>query len=222
MGAYKLKTELQWPSEVGVRGSVVPSSSAMFGRSFPIGITAVVRTSNNHSHRHVSNNPVSFPLLLQSFHILTVSVRISALRVAIFSVAKFICHCKERQPVDCYHERSSRDRIVCYGSYLFVLRPWAFFKRLTLKIFYNFYRNWPFHIAQKIPHPSNQERISGLTVYLKRFHLLVPCDVEPYQVLLRNLGRILCLTFFFSKFLYPDYNLLAQAQKPFLVLRPNR
>jgi hypothetical protein len=50
---------------------VVPSSSEIFGRSFPIVITAVIRPDSNRCH-----GPVSFPLLFHSFHILTLSVRI--------------------------------------------------------------------------------------------------------------------------------------------------
>jgi hypothetical protein len=64
--------------------SVFPSSSAMLRRSFPINVTAVIRTDSNHCYGHVSNNPVPLPLLFQSFRILTLSVRIYAIKVAIF------------------------------------------------------------------------------------------------------------------------------------------
>ena len=56
-------------SELGE--SVVPSSSEIFGRSFPIVITAVIRPDNNDRH-----GPVSFPIFLHSLHVLTLSVRI--------------------------------------------------------------------------------------------------------------------------------------------------
>jgi hypothetical protein len=51
--------------------SVVPSSCEIFGRCFPLLITAVIRPDNNHCH-----GPVSFPILFHSFHVLTLSFRI--------------------------------------------------------------------------------------------------------------------------------------------------
>lgn len=120
----------------------------------------------------------------------------------IFFITKFICHCKDRRPVRCYRERSSGVKIVCIWKLPISAVTMDVHQKPTIKIFYNFYRNFPFHIAQKIPNPSNHEIISDLTVCLKGLHLLVPCEMESYQVLQLNLGHILCscLTIFFFKF----------------------
>lgn len=163
---------------------VVPASSGIFGRSFPI-VAAVIWPDNSHCHGHVSNNLVSFPLLFQSFHILTLRVRIFFSHSWNFSVVKFTCHCTDRRPVRCSRERSSGTKIVCIWKLPICAVAMDVHQKINSENVLNFYRNWPFHIAQKIPLPSNHQIISDLTVYLNELNLLTPCDTEPHQVLQR-------------------------------------